>query len=64
MTNLNNIEGCQILLTANDVVACKISCLPNHKYDIYSYYDKDYKKVTVFIEYCFFLWLWFEWILY
>ena len=39
MTNLNNIEGCQILLTANDVVACKISCLPNHKYDIYSYYD-------------------------
>ena len=51
MTNLNNIEGCQILLTANDIVVCKISCLPNHKYDIYSYYDAE--KWLQFIAFSF-----------
>lgn len=42
ITNLNNVEGCQILITANNIVTCKIPCLPNHTYDIFMYYDSDH----------------------
>lgn len=41
ITNLNNIEGCQILITHNNIVSCKIPCLPNKNYDIYMYYRKE-----------------------
>ena len=51
MTNLNSVEGCQILLTANDRVSCKISCLPNYQYDIYVYYDDE--KWLQFIAFSF-----------
>lgn len=40
ITNLNNIEGCNLLITADNKVTCKIPCLPNHNYDVYMYYDK------------------------
>lgn len=42
ITNLNNIEGCQILITADNIVNCKIPCLPNHTYDVFMYYDSDH----------------------
>lgn len=42
ITNLNNVEGCQVLITANNIVTCKIPCLPNHTYDIFMYYDSDH----------------------
>lgn len=42
ITNLNNIEGCQLLVTSDNIVACKIPCLPNHTYDIFMYYDCDH----------------------
>lgn len=41
ITNLNNIEGCQLLITADKIVACKIACLPNHTYSLFSYYNSD-----------------------
>lgn len=40
--NLNNIEGCQLLITSDNKVACKIPCLPNHSYDLYIYYNKEH----------------------
>lgn len=42
ITNLNNIEGCQILVTADNIVVCKIPCLPNHTYDIFIYYNSEH----------------------
>lgn len=42
VTNLNNIEGCQLLVTTDNIVACKIPCLPNHTYDIFMYYDSNH----------------------
>lgn len=42
ITNLNNVEGCQILITANNIATCKIPCLPNYTYDIFMYYDSDH----------------------
>lgn len=42
ITNLNNVEGCQLLATSDNIVACKIPCLPNHTYDIFMYYDSDH----------------------
>lgn len=42
VTNLNNIEGCQLLVTADNIVACKIPCLPNHTYDIFMYYNSNH----------------------
>lgn len=42
ITNLNNVEGCQILITADNIVTCKIPCLPNYTYDIFMYYDSDH----------------------
>jgi len=42
ITNLNNIEGCQLLVTSDNIVACKIPCLPNNTYDIFMYYDSDH----------------------
>lgn len=42
IANLNNIEGCQLLVTSDNIVACKIPCLPNHTYDIFIYYDCDH----------------------
>lgn len=41
ITNLNNVEGCQIIITADNIVACKIPCLPNNTYDVFIYYDSD-----------------------
>lgn len=41
ITNLNNIEGCQLLVTSDNKVACKIPCLPNHVYDVFIYYDSE-----------------------
>lgn len=40
--NLNNVEGCQLLVTTDNIVACKIACLPNNKYTLFSYYDKEH----------------------
>ena len=40
--NLNNVEGCQLLVTTDNKVACKIPCLPNNKYTLFSYYDKEH----------------------
>ncbi len=42
ITNLNNVEGCQLLATSDNIVACKIPCLPNHTYDIFMYYTSDH----------------------
>lgn len=42
ITNLNNIEGCQLLVTVDHIVACKIACLPNHKYTMYAYYNSEH----------------------
>lgn len=42
ITNLNNVEGCQILITADNIVVCKIPCLPNHSYDVFMYYDSEH----------------------
>ena len=42
ITNLNNVDGCQLLVTTDNIVACKIPCLPNHTYDIFMYYDSDH----------------------
>lgn len=42
ITNLNNIEGCQLLVTSDNIVACKIPCLPNNTYDIFMHYDEDH----------------------
>lgn len=39
ITNLNNTEGCQLLVTTDKRVACKIACLPSSKYTLYAYYD-------------------------
>lgn len=41
ITNLNSSEGIQILITANEKVINKISCLPNNKYDFYVYLSED-----------------------
>lgn len=41
ITNLNSSEGIQILVTANEKVINKISCLPNNKYDFYVYLSED-----------------------
>lgn len=40
--NLNNVEGCQLLITADNKVISKIPCLPNHSYDMYMYFDKEH----------------------
>ena len=40
--NLNNVEGCQLLITTDSKVACKIPCLPNHSYDLYMYYNSEH----------------------
>lgn len=42
ITNLNNVEGCQLLATSDNIVACKIPCLPNHTYDVFMYYNSDH----------------------
>lgn len=42
ITNLNSIEGCQLLITADNIVSCKIACLPNHKYTLYAYYNSEH----------------------
>ena len=42
ITNLNNVEGCQLLATSDNILACKIPCLPNHTYDIFMYYTSDH----------------------
>ena len=41
ITNLNNLEGCQLLITADNMVSCKIPCLPNNTYDVFIYYDSE-----------------------
>ncbi len=45
--NLNNVEGCQLLITSDGKVACKIPCLPNHSYDLYMYYNKEHYIETL-----------------
>ena len=40
--NLNSVEGCQLLITADNRVECKIPCLPNRNYDLYMYYDEEH----------------------
>lgn len=42
ITNLNNIEGCQLLVTTDKKVACKIACLPSYKYTLYAYYNSEH----------------------
>lgn len=41
ITNLSNNESCQLLVTANNVVSCKIPCLQSNTYELYLYYDKE-----------------------
>lgn len=41
-TNLNNVEGCQLLITSDNRVECKIPCLPNRHYDLYMYYNDEH----------------------
>jgi len=41
IANLNSTEGLQILLTANDKVISKFSCLPNTKYDAYMFFSEE-----------------------
>lgn len=40
--NLNNVEGCQLLIIADNKVVSKIPCLPSHSYDMYMYFDKEH----------------------
>lgn len=42
ITNLNNVEGCQLLVTTDKRVACKIACLPSHKYTLYAFYNSEH----------------------
>ena len=42
VTNLNSSEGCQLLVTADKRVECKISCLPSQSYELYMYYNKEH----------------------
>lgn len=51
LTNLNSIEGCQILLMSDNIVDCKIASLPSHKYNIYTYYDSE--KYIEFVAFSF-----------
>lgn len=41
IVNLNSNEGCILLITANNQVINKISCLPNSTYGLYLYFDDD-----------------------
>jgi hypothetical protein len=41
IVNLNSVEGCQLLVLANNKVVSKISCLPNQRYNIYMYFEED-----------------------
>ena len=41
IVNLNSNEGCILLVTANNQVINKISCLPNTSYGIYLYFDNN-----------------------
>jgi len=41
ISNLNPNEGCQLIVMFNNIVACKIPCLPNQKYDLYAYYENE-----------------------
>jgi len=42
ITNLNSTEGCQLLITADKRVECKMSILPSQSYEIYMYYNKNH----------------------
>lgn len=42
VTNLNSSEGCQLLVTADKRVECKIACLPSQCYELYMYYNKEH----------------------
>ena len=42
VTNLNSSEGCQLLVTADKRVECKIACLPSQSYELYMYYNKEH----------------------
>ena len=39
--NLSNNESCQLLVTADNIVSCKIPCLQNNTYELYLYYNKE-----------------------
>lgn len=42
ITNLNSTEGCQLLVTADKRVECKMAILPSQSYEIYMYYNKNH----------------------
>ena len=42
VTNLNSSEGCQLLVTADKRIECKIVCLPSQSYELYMYYNKEH----------------------
>lgn len=42
VTNLNSSEGCQLLVTADKRVECKIACLPSQSYELYMYYNEEH----------------------
>jgi len=41
IVNINSNSGCTLLVTANDMVINKISCLPNSTYKLYVYFDDE-----------------------
>ena len=41
IVNINSIQSCVLLVTANNRVIDKISCNPNEKYGLYLYFDED-----------------------
>lgn len=41
ITNLNSLQSCTLLITADDMVINKISCLSNMIYGLYVYFDEE-----------------------